>query len=767
MSRIIVKNLPKYLNENRFKDYFSSYCGEHITDIRFVRSKDGKFRGFGFIGYKTKEDALNAIKYYHNTFVDMSKICVEYARDVDFTALESRGIFKCDDFFVKDCDYEKNNKSTIDDVLLNRETQKNEELYTCFNHSETKICDKLLKVNQQTLIRNGEFENCKNDSIDVNNHSSCLSFVPDVENGQKHSFSYICPENMKQKCECSSLYNSKKPFNMVSTKLMTDNEWLRSKTKQITELSDDQFGSDKLDEKLIVKNDCHHEKNIPECLDKNKTTLKNEILLSGRLFVRNLPYSISEMELRNAFEEYGKLVDVHIPFDFSSNMSKGFAYILFENPLSAVNAYEKMDGRALYGRLIHILPAQIKRDFSKSFTSNEVKFKEQRIKRRKMNAYCSQFSWNSLYMNPDAVVSSVADRFGLSKDEVLDPTSSNAAIKQALAETYVIEEAKAFFEKSGVNLDSFSVSERDEYVLLVKNFSYGTTVSELSELFGKYGTLSRVLMPPSGTIAIVEFMESKNADYALKQLSYRKFKDSILYLEKAPLNIFKDKFCSKINLDIMDSGLHNSKAVYDIDINNENYDIADTERTTLFIKNLNFLTTIDSLRSAFCSLDGFINAIIKTKPDLKRPGNKLSMGFGFVEFRTRSQALSAMHVMKDYVLDGHVLQIKESHKSCGFSENNDMLNKNVCKIIIKNLPFETTKKDIRQLFGSYGELKSVRVPKKIDNSIRGFAFVEYATSRDAKNAFNILKNTHLLGRHLILEWASDKSIIDDLKTQHL
>lgn len=82
MSRIIVKNLPKYLNEDRFKDHFSTYSGKQITDIRLVRSKSGKFRGFGFIGYKTKEDALNSIKYYHNTFIDTSRIIVEHAREV-------------------------------------------------------------------------------------------------------------------------------------------------------------------------------------------------------------------------------------------------------------------------------------------------------------------------------------------------------------------------------------------------------------------------------------------------------------------------------------------------------------------------------------------------------------------------------------------------------------------------------------------------------------------------------------------------------------
>ncbi|KAG4305153.1 hypothetical protein PORY_001323 [Pneumocystis oryctolagi] len=745
MTRIIIKNLPKYLNEDRFKEHFSSYCGKHITDIRFIRSKNRKFRGFGFIGYKTKEDALNAIKYYNNTFIDTSRIIVEHAREIDFNSVGSKNSLKYSYFSSEDSIQEENDKLISDELFL-KESQESKESFIVSKHKKIGSSIDASNVDQNCLIREDRFKNCVNNPDDINN-DALFSSVSDAKNSNEYlSFS-----------------TSSGNESVIHTKTMTDNEWLKSKSRKIIESDDFEFLDSSSNKQLNTEDVFFCEKNDSEySLDNNnKSTPKEEILLSGRLFVRNLPYNISENELRVVFEEFGKVIDVHVPFDFSLNMTKGFAYILFEDPLCAVNAYENMDGRALYGRLIHVLPAQLKNCYDKFMSSNKVKFKNQRAKKRKINALCSQFSWNSLYMNPDAVMSSVADKLGVSKIEVLDPTCSDASIKLALAETHIIQETKAFLEKSGVNLESFSGFERDDCVLLVKNFSYGTTINELFELFGKYGSLGRVLLPPSGTIAIVEFLEPRSANDAFKHLSYRKFKDSILYLEKAPINVFKEKFDPKMNSKIVDLNTLNLKTIYDTDINIENSDIVDTERSTLFIKNINFSTTLDGLKNAFCSLDGFVNAVIKMKPDPKRPGNKLSMGFGFVEFRTRSQALQAMCVMKNYVLDGHVLQIKESEKSHGFSVK-EVLNQNKNKIIIKNLPFEATKKDVRQLFGSYGHLKSVRVPKKIDHSIRGFAFVEYVTSRDAKNAFNILKNTHLLGRHLILEWAFDDSFTNDL-----
>jgi multiple RNA-binding domain-containing protein 1 len=65
---------------------------------------------------------------------------------------------------------------------------------------------------------------------------------------------------------------------------------------------------------------------------------------------------------------------------------------------------------------------------------------------------------------------------------------------------------------------------------------------------------------------------------------------------------------------------------------------------------------------------------------------------------------------------------------------------------------------------AYGKLKSVRLPKRFDRRSRGFAFLEFITRHEAENAYNALKHTHLLGRHLVLEWAQEGDAnIDELR----
>lgn len=55
------------------------------------------------------------------------------------------------------------------------------------------------------------------------------------------------------------------------------------------------------------------------------------------------------------------------------------------------------------------------------------------------------------------------------------------------------------------------------------------------------------------------------------------------------------------------------------------------------------------------------------------------------------------------------------------------------------------------LDSTYGHVKSLRIPRKADNSSRGFAFVHYSSAKEAQAALEGLRDTHVLGRHLIVE----------------
>ena len=80
MSRLIIRNLPKNIKEDRIRSIFAGK-GE-LTDVKLCYTKDGKFRRFGFIGYKTEDQAKAALHHFNNSFIDTSKITVDVAKNL-------------------------------------------------------------------------------------------------------------------------------------------------------------------------------------------------------------------------------------------------------------------------------------------------------------------------------------------------------------------------------------------------------------------------------------------------------------------------------------------------------------------------------------------------------------------------------------------------------------------------------------------------------------------------------------------------------------
>lgn len=322
-------------------------------------------------------------------------------------------------------------------------------------------------------------------------------------------------------------------------------------------------------------------------------------------------------------------------------------------------------------------------------------------------------------MNQDAVLASTADRLGVSKSELLDPTSADAAVKQAVAETQIITDTKAYFAAHGVNIDAFKSQKKGDEAILVKNFPYGTTLEELRKLFEEAagGNILQVLMPPSKTIAIVQFSQPVACRTAFAKLSYRRMGSSILFLEKAPANLFTDQEGLRRPQDNRPAGVQKVSATDLLEREDEPNDV---DTGSLYVRNLNFDTTTAQLAEAFKPLDGFVSAQVKTKLDPKKPGQVLSMGFGFVHFRSKAQAEAALKVMDGYVLDGHTLGVKTSHKGHDAAEERRLSDRakkgQRTKVVIKNLAFEASKTDLRRLLGTYGKLRVVRIPKKFGNS---------------------------------------------------
>eukprot|EP00794_Sanderia_malayensis_P013983 gene13983-15441_t len=494
---------------------------------------------------------------------------------------------------------------------------------------------------------------------------------------------------------------------------------------------------------------------------------------SGRLFIRNLSYTCEESEIKELFQTHGPIAEVHLPIDKTTKRVTGIGFVTFVMPEHAVKALNELDGTVFQGRLLHVLPARTKRVTPSDQYSSDSKSSYKKEKDAKVKSLSgSGHNWNTLFLGQNAVVDVLAEKMNASKSAILDTEKSDSlAVRMALGETQIVAETREFLTSNGVKLDAFgqSATKKSDTVILVKNLPQGTKIEELRDLFGRFGDVDRLLLPPSGVTAIIEFMQPTEARTAFRSLAYTKFKHLPLYLEWAPVDVFKGEIIIKEA---------DKEADKEAEAEDEVKDTGENKICTIFVKNLNFSTTEDKLEKLFEKCGEVVTVTVARKKDPKKPNEMLSMGYGFVEFARSADADEAMKTLQHAMLEDHQLELKKSHRksqlisklSYLLRNQNENKRKSVSKkqktskILVRNIPFEATKKEVQQLFGAFGEIKTLRLPKKMTGSHRGFAFVDFLTKQDAKRAFKALcQSTHLYGRRLVLEWAEEDDTVDSIR----
>jgi multiple RNA-binding domain-containing protein 1 len=784
-SRIFVSGLPSKFSENDVRKHFAKFP---ITDVKFF-----PHRRIGYVGYKTPEDAAKAVKYFNKTFIKLTKIHAEIARPIaDKELPKSRRQQKLEQSAPVNDEWkppprqENELKRKRDEAEQDPKLKEFLEVYqppsknSIWANGNGQVGEAPVAAADEAVPEVAVPEDESDDEYQVISKKPRVSAEPASIAAQPHTAAPPPVDTIKT--DGAKTADPGEPMEDIQEAPaaeqgpVSDADWLRSRTNRVLELVEDDEESSinapapaasvptpqaHVDEQVspeAVETEPVPQQQAEAQVDDAAPSEEDKIRETGRLYLRNLHFEVTEDELREQFSKHGSLEEVHVPLKKVDGKGKGFAFVQFQDPNEAVEAYLDNDNTIFQGRLLHIISAKAKKDTKlDEFEISKLPLKKQKEIRRKQDAVKATFNWNSLYLNADAVMSTIAGRMGISKSELLDPTSADAAVKQAHAETHIIQETKSYFAQHGVDLEAFQRSAKGDLAILVKNIPHGVTPDELRKLFEEHGTVTKFLMPPTGMTAIIEFANAAQAKTAFMSLSYRKMKDSILYLEKAPKDIFKEGFVA--NLPQLTRSDQPAAKLSATDLLEEDPEPEAANTATLYVRNLNFSTTTERLTEAFKPLSGFRSAKVKTKIDPKR--GMLSMGFGFVEFNSPETATAALRTMEGHDLEGHKLQIKASHKGADAAEERrkeDAAKKAAStKIIIKNLPFEASKKDIRALFTPYGQLRSVRVPKKFDSSSRGFGFAEFTTKRDAINAMNALKNTHLLGRRLVLAFAETES----------
>lgn len=80
-------------------------------------------------------------------------------------------------------------------------------------------------------------------------------------------------------------------------------------------------------------------------------------LMALKLYVSNLPWTISKRELQNYFSQFGPITKAEVMFDKETGFSRGFGFVTFELSKSYVKALETKE-HILESKQLQINPAK-------------------------------------------------------------------------------------------------------------------------------------------------------------------------------------------------------------------------------------------------------------------------------------------------------------------------------------------------------------------------------------------------------------------------
>ena len=84
--------------------------------------------------------------------------------------------------------------------------------------------------------------------------------------------------------------------------------------------------------------------------------------MNKKLYVGNLPYTVTERDLRTLFEQAGGVTEAAVITDRETGRSKGFGFVEMNTPEEATKAISQLNGYTINNRQIQVSEARPKEE---------------------------------------------------------------------------------------------------------------------------------------------------------------------------------------------------------------------------------------------------------------------------------------------------------------------------------------------------------------------------------------------------------------------
>ncbi len=84
--------------------------------------------------------------------------------------------------------------------------------------------------------------------------------------------------------------------------------------------------------------------------------------MAKKLYVGNLPYSVSSSDLEQVFQSHGTVESAQVIMDRDTGRSKGFGFVEMQNDKEAEDAIQALNGQDFNGRALTVNEARHRED---------------------------------------------------------------------------------------------------------------------------------------------------------------------------------------------------------------------------------------------------------------------------------------------------------------------------------------------------------------------------------------------------------------------
>ncbi|KAL8129444.1 hypothetical protein V2J09_018599 [Rumex salicifolius] len=138
----------------------------------------------------------------------------------------------------------------------------------------------------------------------------------------------------------------------------------------------------------------HEQEEEEEDEDIEEERKKSSPSADGRLYVGNLPYSITSIQLADIFVEAGAVRSVEIIYDRVTDRSRGFAFVTMATVEDAEKAIRMFDSSQIGGRTVRVNFPEVPRGGEQKVLETKIKTSYQTFMDTPNKLYAGNLSWS-------------------------------------------------------------------------------------------------------------------------------------------------------------------------------------------------------------------------------------------------------------------------------------------------------------------------------------------------------------------------------------